>query len=168
MILFVEILIIYFMTVFVFIRFFIPHFTFEEDPLPEEIPSDMKNVIEGLSRKAESPKEFLELSYEYVGNKYHSQRLNVILKFNYLFKSLDEVWKMEGYMPCTQSSFVLRIFLVKSGFFKDSEVKRKHIFVNFITHQYLEVKLDGKWVSVDVGEKQNGMPIGKHLNYFSR
>lgn len=167
MILLVEIVLIYFVVVFILLRFYIPHFTFGIDPLPEEISSDMENAIEEFKRKASTPKDFLELAYDYLGNKYHSQRLNVILKPAYLFKRLNEVWQMNGYIPCTQSNFVLRIFLVKSGFFKDEEVRRKHIFVNFIIHQYLEVKLDDKWTSVDVGEKHNGMPIGKHLNYFS-
>ena len=73
---------------------------------------------------------------------------------------------MSGYMPCPQTNYLLRIFLVKSGWFKDEDIKRKHIFVNFVPHQYLKVKIGDRWIDVDVGEKQRGLPLGRHLKYF--
>jgi hypothetical protein len=126
----------------------------------------MGKEIEELKNKSNSPKEFLELTYNFLGTKYHSERLATVLKFHYLFKDLEDIWSRAGFIPCNQSNFLMRIFLVRSGFFKDEEIRRRHVFVNFVPHQYLQVKLDNKWLDVDVGEKYRGMPIGKHLKYF--
>ncbi|MFA4941118.1 MAG: hypothetical protein WC582_00770 [Patescibacteria group bacterium] len=147
-------------------RFFVPHLSFWQSPVPETIPREMEETIEKLKTQSSSPKEFLELSFNYLGKKYHSERLATILKFSYLFKNLENVWVTNGFIPCTQSNFLLRIFLVKSGFFREDDIRRRHVFVNFVPHQYLQVKLDDKWLDVDVGEKHRGMPIGKHLKYF--
>jgi len=160
------IILVYFITVFGLLRLIIPHMGFGNEEMPAEIPIDMKKMIDELKVKAGSPRDFLELAYDFVGSRYRSERFSTIIKFNYLFFTLDRIWRMSGYIPCTQSSYILRIFLIKSGFFREEEIKRKHFFVNFIVHQYLQVKVNGEWVDVDVGEKQNGMKIGNHLKYF--
>ncbi len=160
------IIIIYFIVVFFVFRLIIPHLGFSTQKLPDKLPERMLLKINELKARTNSPDKFLELVYDFIGNKYRSERFNTVIKFSYLFKSLDEVWQMNGYMPCTQSNFLLRIFLVKSGYFKNGDINRKHVFVNFVPHQYLQVKVGNKWVDVDVGEKQRGMPIGKHLKYF--
>lgn len=156
----------YFFIVFVFARFFIPHLGFGYDRLPERIPEDMQNKINELKDKADSSHEFLKLTYDYLGDRYYSERFNTLFKFWYLFKNLDKVWSMPGFIPCNQSNFLLRIFLVKSGFFKEDDIKKRHVFVNFVPHQYLKVKVNNSWIDVDVGERKKGMPVGKHLKFF--
>ena len=158
--------ILYIVIVFGASYLFIPHLGFRPDPIPEEIPSSLKVKINELRTRAKTKQEFLELAFDYIGNKYHSERFNTFLKFNYLFKDLDDIFSRQGFIPCTQSNFLMRIFLIKSGFFKNNEIRRRHVFVNFVLHQYLQVKIDNKWIDVDVGEKCRNLPIGKHLKYF--
>ncbi len=162
----IVIIIIYVLVFFVLSRFVIPHLGFFKTPLPKELPPSMDYAINKIKSEANSPYNFLELSYETLGNKYRSERFNTFLRFSYLFKDLNEIWEMQGYIPCTQSSFLMRIFLVHSGQFSDEDIKIKHTFFNFNIHQYLQVKISNKWIDVDVGEKQRGMPIGKHLKFF--
>ena len=162
----IFIIITYIFIIFILSRFVVPHLGFKNDKLPEKIPENMREVINKLKRRANSKEEFLKLAYNYLGSRFRSERFNTFLKFHYLFKSLDDIWKMKGYIPCTQSSFLMRIFLIKSGFFKEEEVRKRHPFFDFNTHQYLQVNLGGKWIDIDVGEKQRGMQIGKHLKYF--
>ncbi|MDD5071942.1 MAG: hypothetical protein PHQ42_04385 [Patescibacteria group bacterium] len=162
----IYIIVLYFIFIFFLSRFIIPHLSFRPDPLSEKIPEDMERKIEELKNKSNSPREFLELAYNYLGTKYHSERLATVLKFHFMFKSLEDIWNRTGFIPCNQSNFLLRIFLAKSGFFKDKETRRRNTFVNFVPHQYLQVKLDNKWIDVDVGEKYRGMKIGRHLKYF--
>lgn len=157
---------VYLLAVFVLSRFVIPHAGFKEEIIPEQIPETMADKINEFKDRAESREEFLNLAYDYLGSRYCSERLNTILKFNYLFKRLDEIWLLEGYIPCTMSNYLLKIFLVKSGWFKEGDLRRRHVFVNFIIHQYLQVKLGDNWLNVDVGEKQRGLPLGRHLKYF--
>lgn len=147
-------------------RLVIPCLGFSPVPLPEKIPADIEKKIIELKGSVNSPIEFLELVYDFLGSKYRSERLNTFLKFNYLYKDLEFIWEREGYIPCTQNNLLMRIFLVRSKFFRDEDIRIKHVFVNFVIHQYLQVKLDDKWIDVDVGEKQRGLPIGKHLEFF--
>ena len=162
----IFIALIYFFIVFILARFIVPYLGFKDDELPKDIPEDIINAVEKIKSKAESKRKFLELAYKYLGDKYYTGRLMTILKFPYLFKDLNTVWGMRGFMPCTRSNFLMRIFLIKSGFFQEDEIRRRHIFCNFLIHQYLRVKINNEWINVDVGEKQRGAPIGKYLKYF--
>jgi hypothetical protein len=154
----------YFLLVFIVGRFIVPHLGFADDPVPESMPESMIKKIDELKTGAEnSPRRFLELAYEYIGSKYHSERFNTVLKFHYLFKNIDQAWNAGGYIPCTLSNYILKIFLVKSGLFKESEIRRRHVFANFVPHQYLQIKIGGRWMAVDVGERKRGLKIGEHL-----
>ena len=159
-------MIVYFFIAFFLSRFVIPHLSFSPSSLPKDISEDMEKIIQNLSQQSGSKMDFLQKAFDYLGDRYHSERLATILKFSYLFKSLNDVWSRSGFIPCTQSNFLLQIFLVKSGWFKEEDIKVKHTFVNFVPHQYLQVKIDNNWLDVDVGEKYRGLPIGKHLKYF--
>lgn len=163
---FIVIVTIYFLSVFVLSRFFVPHLDFRKEKLPENLPVGMIEQITKLKNQSNSAVEFLQLAYDYLGSKYRSERFDTLFKFNYLFKNLAEIWNMSGYTPCTQSNSLMRIFLMQSGFFADEEIKIRHNFVNFCIHQYLQVKVNGEWMDVDAGEKQGGMPLGKHLKFF--
>ncbi|MFH1030314.1 MAG: hypothetical protein V1770_03595 [bacterium] len=153
----------YLVAIFLFSRFFIPHLGFRKDKLPENIPADLNKKISEIAKKSKSSYEFLQQTYDFLGTKYHAERFNTFLRFYGLFESLDEVWKKSGFLHCTQMNYLMRIFLVQGGFFKDKDIKVKHTFANFCIHQYLKVHVDGKWVAVDAGEKIRGMDIGKHL-----
>lgn len=163
---FFILLFLYILAFFILFRFVIPHAGFKEERVPDEIPASMMGKINEITKQAGSSEEFLKLAFNYLGGRYRSERLNTVKKFNYLFKPLNEVWQMSGYVPCTVSSYLLKIFLIKSGFFKEADIRRRHVFVNFIWHQYLQVKVGGKWINIDVGEKQRGLPLGKHLKWF--
>ncbi|MFA6394289.1 MAG: hypothetical protein WCW25_05510 [Patescibacteria group bacterium] len=156
----------YVFIVFGLSRFAIPHLNSRPEKIPDKISEDMENAINELRAGSKSAGEFLNLTFNYIGNKFRSERFNTILKFHYLFFPLEKVWPMSGYMPCTISNFMLTVFLVKSGYFKAEDIKKKHVFVNFIPHQYLKMKVGESWIDVDVGEKQRGLPIGKHLRFF--
>lgn len=117
---FAWILIIYLFFVFLLSRLVIPHLGFFETEIPDALPNSMVDKIEELKKASNSPKDLLDKAYEYLGTRYHSGRLKTITCFSYLFLPLEKIWEKEGYIPCAQSSFLLKIFLVKSGFFKKS------------------------------------------------
>lgn len=166
MTIFLYVVIAYVLVVFVLSRLVVPHLGFKEEKIEEPIPASLMDKINELKAKAKSHEDFLNLAYDYLGSRFRSERLNTFLKFNYLFKPLNQVWQMEGYLPCTIINYLLKIFLVKSGWFMENDLRRRHVFVNFVPHQYLQVKINGNWLDVDVGEKQRGLPLGKHLKYF--
>lgn len=158
----------YLLVVFVFSVFFIPHFKYQKISVPTDIPESMQAKISELKSQAHSPEEFLNLTYNYLGEKYHSERWNTLFKPHYWFKNLETIWQVNGFVPCHQSSFVLKVFLVKSGFFKAEDIKIKLTFLNFVIHHYLLISLNNKKIAVDVGEKINNMPLGKHAEWFAK
>nr|MBP9802312.1 hypothetical protein [Patescibacteria group bacterium] len=91
-----------------------------------------------------------------------------LFKPHYRFKSLTDIWQINGFVPCHQSSFVLKIFLVKSKFFKEEDIKIKLIFLNFLIHHYLELNINNKKIAIDVGEKINGIRLGEHAGFFAK
>jgi hypothetical protein len=157
--------IVYFVLVFIVSHFIVPNLAIKR-PLPEKIPGSMGQAISVMKSKSVTPNEFLENAYELLGNKYKTGRLSTFLKFWYLFKGVDEIWNITGFVPCTQSNFILRIFLVQSGFFKDGDIALRRVFFNFSIHQYLQIKLEDHWIDVDVGEKQRGMSLGTSKKLF--
>ena len=162
----IIIIIAYTIIVFGLSYLVIPHLGWKQEPILEKISDNLQEKINELKTKAKNKREFLDLAYDYLGGRYRSERFNTVLKFHYMFKNLDDIWSRQGFIPCNQSNFLMRIFLVKSGFFREDEIRKRHCFLNFVPHQYLQIKIDNKWVDVDVGEKYRGMLIGKHLKYF--
>ncbi|MCB9803027.1 hypothetical protein H6761_03370 [Candidatus Nomurabacteria bacterium] len=158
----------YLLAIFLFAYFLIPHFGFRKISVPNDIPESMEDKINELKNSAGSPEEFLDLTYDYLGNKYHSERWNTLLKPQLWFKNLEQIWQIDGFVPCHQSSFIFKIFLVRSDFFKQEDIKIKLTFLNFVIHHYLLLSLNGKQIPIDVGEKQNGLKIGEHANFFAK
>lgn len=173
MIIFLIIIISYLLIVFGLSRLVIPHLGFEKDALPENIPVEWQKEIEFLKIKANNAEEFLSLTYNYLGQKYSYQsrpffrRFKIFPNFQTLFISLNDLYQRRGFMHCTQLNFLLRLFLVKSGFFKEEDIKLKYIFVNFFIHQYAQVYLNNRWIDVDIFDYSNGLKIGEHLKTFS-
>lgn len=169
----ITIIIIYLLAVFVLSRVLIPHLGFTKDVLPENIPLAWQKEVDLLKAKASSPNEFLFLTYNFLGQKYSYQswpffrRFKVFTNFSTLFISLDDLYLRSGFMHCSQLNFLLRLFLVKSGFFKEEDIRLQHVFVNFFIHQYAQVRIDNEWLDVDIFEYSSGLKIGQHLKTFS-
>jgi len=170
---FLIIVILYVFIVFVLSRLFIPHLGFSKDKLPAPIPVNWEKAINDLKNQSRSKDDFLQLAYDYIGRKYSYsgvpffRRFNIFIHWPSLFYDLNDLYNASGFMHCTQLNFLMRLFLVKSDFFPEEEMRLRHTFVNFFIHQYLEVKLDDKWVAVDVFEYSDGLKIGQHLKAFS-
>lgn len=173
MIIFLIIITSYLLIVFVLSRLVIPHLGFKKDSLPKNIPVGWQKEIEFLKNKANNAEEFLFLTYNYLGQKYSYKsrpffrRFKIFPNFRTLFLGLDELYRRKGFMHCTQLNFLLCLFLINSGFFKEEDIRLKHVFVNFFIHQYAQVHLNNKWVDVDIFDYSNGLKIGEHLKTFS-
>jgi len=169
----IIIIFIYFLAVFVLSRLLIPHLGFSLDALPNNVPVSWQKEIDSLKVKDRRANEFLSLAYDYLGQKYlykgplFFRRFKVFTNFSALFINLDDLYRRTGFMHCTQLNFVLRLFLVNSGFFKEEDIKVEHVFLNFFIHQYLQVKVNNHWLDVDIFGYSDGLKIGQHLKIFS-
>ncbi len=166
MALLILLLVTYVLAVFFFSRFFIPYLGFSKSALPAVLPRGMEKEILLLRKKARSKKHFLKVSYDYLGARFEGGRFRTFIFFHFMFKDLPYLWNKKGFVQCTILNHFLRIFLVRSGYFKDEEVRLRHTFLNFNIHQYVQVKINGSWVDVDVSWKKQGVPLGRHAFLF--
>ncbi len=156
---------LYVFSVFFASRLFIPYLGFEKAPLPDAIPKGMEREILRL-KGARSKKEFLQKTYDFLGNRFEGGRFRTFANFGLMFCPIDYLWAKKGFVQCTIHNHFLRIFLVRSGFFRDDEIRLRHTFLNFNIHQYVQVKLNGKWVDVDLSWRKYRIPLGSHASFF--
>jgi hypothetical protein len=82
-------------------------------------------------------------------------------------KDLAEIWNTKGFVYCTSINFIVYVLLANSKYFNVQDIKVRHVFLNFVPHQYLQVKVGGKWVDVDpAGAGIRNQPLGTHASFF--
>jgi hypothetical protein len=146
------------------LRLIVPHLGFTEKPVPDKIPEDLEKVIEKLNKESKTNREFLTKAYGHITDRFHGARLKTITKWWYSFR--DVFSYNSGYVPCNLHNYLLRIMLIKSKRFSEKDIKIKTVFFNFFIHQYLQVKVDSKWINVDPNSKYWGVPFGKRAILF--
>lgn len=160
----VYILLIYILVIHLIGRFVVPYLDFRRPKFETKIPNWLKKDIDRMNKKNVTDKKFLRTAYDYVTSRYYCSRFETITKFNYNFHSPFRHKK--GHLPCTLMNEILRRILIYSGRFSDSEIQVKVVPFNMIVHQYLKVKINGKWMDIDPGGKSLGKEYGKHAAWF--
>jgi hypothetical protein len=158
-VIFLYIIIGYLLIVWVLTRLVVPHFGFKKKPLPETIPEDFLNTIQELSKNSLDDFDFLTKSYNYVVSRYSGSRIKTITKFWYAFE--EPINHKPGFLPCTSQNYLLRLMLVKSGRFQESDIQVNVIPLNLFIHQYLKVKIGDSYIDTDPWSHFLGMPLGK-------
>lgn len=154
----------YIFLVFFLSRLIVPHYGFTKSKIPEKIPQEWEEVIEDLKKTAHSQEEYLKNAYGYISTHYKGGRFKTVLRFKLLFQ--DPFSHKDGYIQCNIQNYLLRVLLVKSGWFEEKDIQVKVTILNFFTHQYLQVKVGGEWIDVDPHESYKGVPLGKHSQWF--
>ncbi|HBP01429.1 MAG: hypothetical protein UY41_C0009G0016 [Candidatus Moranbacteria bacterium GW2011_GWE1_49_15] len=100
--------------------------------------------------------------------KYRGYRVKTYTRFFEIFKKdIGYFWGREGFLHCTNMNFIMRVLLVKSGFFAEEDLKLKWTQIWYVSpHQFLQVKVDGKWIDVDIWANVYGVGFGKHAKGF--
>lgn len=135
---------------------------FRKEPIPMVIPKDMEEIIKKLS-KSKNKEQFLKSSFEYITKKYKLRRSDVITYLPGLFrKDVSYLWDKKGFLYCTPLNYLLRVMLVKSGLFSDTEIELKISNTWYITlHQYLRIKINKeKYINVDPWNYTFGIKFG--------
>jgi hypothetical protein len=157
----------YFVFMFFVTRFIVPHMGFWKENLPKSIPSSLDAKIRELKRKSKSPQQFVRFVYDLLRNKYHGSHALTFLRPDVVFsRNLDRMWARSGYLSCNQVNWILFIILVRSGFFRESDVRfRCTITPRLMIHQYSEVLLKNKWTPVDVWASRYEKSFGEHFGF---
>ena len=168
MIYLITALAIYFLIVFVALRFVVPFMGFNALRASQEIPQEIKDRIAKLEKASQTPEEYLKRAYDLVVSRWHAGRFETLLRAPLAFrKDLAQVWRSPGYAHCTTQNYLLFVLLVGSKFFRPEDIKKKTVLFNFFVHQFLQVHVANQWLDVDpAGASICGMPFGSHISFF--
>jgi hypothetical protein len=172
----------YFFLVFVLFRVIAPFYGFGQYEPPTDLPPKVRQAIADLESKSSDQISYLQAVYNFVTDKTINQWKHTRFKAGtHLAKAfindLEEIWESEGFVYCTAINFVAYTLIANSKFFSRGEgsgsagkadnVKVRHVFLNFVTHQYLQVKVGDKWVDFDpAGSGIRGRNLGTHASIF--
>ncbi len=122
-----------------------------------------------LLKKSKSKEECLRKAYQILCKKYKGYRLLTYIRFMDLFDDdVGRLWKKSDFLHCDMMNYLLRILLIKSGKFKEPEIKPVLTEIwGFSPHQYLRVKVSPKkYIDVDIWGCSNGIKFGDHAHGF--
>ncbi|MCF7795003.1 hypothetical protein K9M50_01420 [Patescibacteria group bacterium] len=143
-----------------------PNF-FKKEPLPKELNSTFVNIIEHLN-SCNNKEEALKEAYNIIATRFKSSRFKLFIRVKRGFmKNPEKMWQKK-FLYCYQDNYLLRLFLVKSKWFKDEDIKLKFSFVYYIIpHQYLKIKIDdNQYMNVDPWGRDYGVKLGDYLYGF--
>jgi|AntRauTorcE11897_2_1112592.scaffolds.fasta_scaffold41805_2 hypothetical protein len=140
---------------------------FKRESLPKELNSTFSAIVEHLN-SCDNKEEALKEAYCIVAARFKSSRLKLFIRVKRGFmKDPEKMWQKK-FLYCYQVNYLLRIFLVKSKWFKDEDFKLKFSLVYYIIpHQYLKVKVaDNQYMNVDPWARDYGIKLGDYLYGF--
>jgi hypothetical protein len=141
---------VYFILVFLISRIVIPFLGFDRHPLPKTVPRIILNQITAVKKRSSDKESFIIESFKVFGGKYSPKVGDVFLRVFQHFKSdISHLWGVNGYLGCHQQSHLFRIFLVKSGYFKDRDIHLVTSFHLFMIHRHLRVRTDSFVADID-------------------
>ena len=115
---------------------FIPNL-FNKEPLPEKLPAGLAEAVEKV-KMVQNKKAALGTAYDILTSKYRGYRFMTYLKLWRVWETdLDKIWQRSGFLHCTTINYLLRILLIKSGWFKEDDIRFGFAMIWYISiHQY--------------------------------
>jgi len=154
----------YVLFVFVVIRLVVPYYGFSKTEIKSSVPKYFLYEIEKINLTSNTDFEYLKNSYDYLSSKYYGSKVELFTKWQ---RAFDDVFTHKtGFVPCNVFNELMKIVLIKSGRFEDNDIRKRVTFLNLFIHQYLQIKVSGKWIDVDMEYKNMGVPFGKHASIF--
>lgn len=140
---------------------------FSKTPIPNILPDEMQKIIDEI-KKSSNKEEYLKRSYEILAAKYHGDRIKTYTRlFDVFQRDIGSLWNKNGFLHCTSINYVMRALLIKSGFFTDDDIRLKWTQIWYISpHQYLQIKVNGKWINADVWANAYGIKFGDNAHGF--
>jgi len=161
----IILLFVYIFCIYILPRFIVPNYGFVKSKLPQKIPAYFQEVIDKQNKKSPTQEDFLKNAYVYITTTYNGARFRTFIYFLYLFD--DPFIHKNGFAQCNIQNYLLRALLVKSGRFEEKDIRVRTTFLNFFTHQYLQVHVGDKWIYIDPHAKSLGIPFGERAFLFA-
>lgn len=143
------------------------YYVLGKSALPPHLEGEINKIIIEL-RKLKTKEQVLQRVYTIITKRYQGRRLHTMLKIFDLFSSsAQDLWNRTGFMHCTNQNFLIALLLIRSGKFKESDIKRKWtLYWGLTPHQYLDIKVQKSWIKVDGWSSAYGIGIGDYARWF--
>ena len=140
---------------------------FSKTPISDALPDEMQKIINEI-KKSLSKEECLKKAYEILATKYRGYRIITYLKLFDVFKrDVNTLWRKNGFLHCTNINYLLRTILIRSNFFTEDEICLRWTQIWYISpHQYLQIKVDDRWIDIDIWAHVYGIEFGDHAQGF--
>ncbi len=139
---------------------------FWDKEIPDKLPKEMEEIVKKL-KKIRDKEKLVKKVYDIVTKRYYG--CHSFKRFFDLFVTdMEKFWKIKGATHCTNLCYLMKIFLVKSGKFKEEDIKIKYTTTYVLwPHVYLKIKMGkGKTLDVDPWGKANGIKYGDYASTF--
>jgi len=130
-------------------------------PVPKSIPASMQKEVDKL-KKCKSKEICVKQAYDLLKKRFKGYLLNTWIRIYELpNRNLDKIWNKKMLL-CTHLNWLLKILLVKSGHFKETDIELKWTLVFFVSpHQYVIIRIGKKLLRVDPWGSKHGVEFGK-------
>jgi hypothetical protein len=155
----ITILCIYLALVWIGLRLLVPHLGFKKERIPDVIPTVLEEKIEEWEIDSSNQREYLEHAYNYIVENFYGSRIDTLIKPGRAFGNVFD--KQPGFLPCTMQNYLLRIILVKSKWFKDSDIETVTVPLNLFIHQYLRIQIASEKTNADPWSNFLGLKLGE-------
>jgi len=134
--------------------------------IPKKLPAGMEAVVARLKR-TKSKDKCLHLAYDVLTKRFTGKKFYFLRKpLELLVTDLDLIWNKKKILNCTVANYLMRALLIRSGKFKDKEIKSRWTLIWGISvHQYLKINVDGRTVNVDLWGASEGLPLGRYAGF---
>ncbi|PIR88304.1 MAG: hypothetical protein COU09_02975 [Candidatus Harrisonbacteria bacterium CG10_big_fil_rev_8_21_14_0_10_44_23] len=143
----VIILLVYVFIAAIGARLVVPYFGFRRPYAPKKMPNPWEKHLVFLKGQSKSSKEFLINAFNLITAQYKGGRRQNFLRIWRAFGSAFN--KKSGYLTCNMQNYLLHSLLIKSGYFKEKDIRHKYRLLRPFIHQWLEINLGGKWIIAD-------------------
>ncbi|MSR86107.1 hypothetical protein EXS74_01785 [Candidatus Woesearchaeota archaeon] len=134
------------------------HF-FYKIPLPKTLPNEIEKEVRILKR-IKKKDLVLQKAYQILITKFQGAFSFENLQ-DHFTKGLKSLWHVKR-QHCTAMNYFLRILLVKSGHFREKDIRLKYSFFIISPHQYLDIKTKNGWFNMDPWTGTKGLKLGDH------
>ena len=87
--------------------------------------------------------------------------------FDAFVSDLNKICARNSFLHCHNLNYLLRVSLIKSGFFDEEDIKLRWSFVRYISpHQYMSIAVGDKVIDVDLWGKAQGIEFGDYAHGF--
>ena len=144
------------------------HYFLSKTRIPDELPTEMELIIEEL-RKCSSQRECMQKAYDVLTKRYRGCRIETYTLLWHIFiEDITNLWNRTGFLHCHNMNFLMRVFLVKSGHFRNEDIENRWTLVWYKSpHQYLRITLeDGTQTYIDIWGHDHGIKLGDYAHGF--